>query len=492
MNILSQKQIKMIFGLKLKELRMKSGLSFNELSDKTGLSVSYLNEIEKFKKYPKPDKISLLAKALNSNYDYLTSNKPTKQFKPIFELLDNKIFKDLPLQLFGFEPEHFIGLLSNAPKKTTAYVTAFIEMANRYAMSTENLYYSVLRKYIEMNENYFEDIEKAANECRISNKLNIERITHDDLAKVLIEKYNYTIDHLKLNDSEHLKNVRSVFSNEKNKLFLNKNLHPLQLKFLYGREIGFKVLNSIIRPKTTPTIDIHSFEEVLNNYKASYFSIALLLPESKVVEQTQLFFKQLRWNEKWIINILEQLNSTPEMLFQRWTNILPKHFNINTLFFLRFEHDILKNQFKLNKELHLNGQHFAQAKYNSENYCRRWIAIKSLQTFTQSKNKHKSMQISVQKSKNITTKLEYLSISIAKPNYVFPHKNVSVTLGLAIDNDTKKQLKFLDDDSIPMVEVGQTCETCTITNCKERIAENLTIPNAEQRKKIINAIEQLQ
>jgi transcriptional regulator with XRE-family HTH domain len=217
--MLSPKHIKIIFGLKMKELRIKSGLSFNDLSDKTGLSVSYLNEIEKFKKYPKQDKIYLLAEALESNFEFLTSNKPSKQFKPIFELLDNKIFKDLPLSLFGFEPEHFITLLSNAPKKTTAYITAFIEMANRYAMSTENLYYTVLRKYLEMNENYFEDIEKAANECRTLYDLNIENMTHKDLEHILTENYSYIIDNSKLNEFDLLKNIRSIYKKEKNKLF---------------------------------------------------------------------------------------------------------------------------------------------------------------------------------------------------------------------------------------------------------------------------------
>ena len=48
--------IKLIFGLKLKQVRSDSGLSLYGLAKKTGLSKSYLNEIEKGKKYPKPDR----------------------------------------------------------------------------------------------------------------------------------------------------------------------------------------------------------------------------------------------------------------------------------------------------------------------------------------------------------------------------------------------------------------------------------------------------
>ena len=51
--------IKLIFGLKMKQLRSGKDLSLFKLSKQTGLSKSYLNEIEKGKKYPKTDKIVL-------------------------------------------------------------------------------------------------------------------------------------------------------------------------------------------------------------------------------------------------------------------------------------------------------------------------------------------------------------------------------------------------------------------------------------------------
>ena len=55
---------KIILGLKVKQLRQHKNMSFVELSKAAGMSVSYLNEIEKGKKYPKPDKLKSLAQAL--------------------------------------------------------------------------------------------------------------------------------------------------------------------------------------------------------------------------------------------------------------------------------------------------------------------------------------------------------------------------------------------------------------------------------------------
>ncbi|MEM6805455.1 MAG: helix-turn-helix transcriptional regulator, partial [Bacteroidota bacterium] len=51
--ISSNQVISLIFGFKVRYLRQKFEYSYQELSKKTGLSTSYLNDIEKGKKYPK-------------------------------------------------------------------------------------------------------------------------------------------------------------------------------------------------------------------------------------------------------------------------------------------------------------------------------------------------------------------------------------------------------------------------------------------------------
>jgi transcriptional regulator with XRE-family HTH domain len=64
--IMEEDYIKLIFGLKLKQLRTAKGLSLFGLSKLTGLSKSYLNEIEKGKKYPKAEKVGTIAAYLMS------------------------------------------------------------------------------------------------------------------------------------------------------------------------------------------------------------------------------------------------------------------------------------------------------------------------------------------------------------------------------------------------------------------------------------------
>jgi XRE family transcriptional regulator, fatty acid utilization regulator len=54
-------KVKIIFGLKIRQLRLDKKLSLSEVAEKSNLSISYLNEIEKGKKYPKTDKIMALS-----------------------------------------------------------------------------------------------------------------------------------------------------------------------------------------------------------------------------------------------------------------------------------------------------------------------------------------------------------------------------------------------------------------------------------------------
>ena len=68
---LDQETLRLVFGIKLRGLRLDRGLSLKDLAGKTGLSASYLNEIEKGKKYPKSEKILLIYEALKEKFEDL-------------------------------------------------------------------------------------------------------------------------------------------------------------------------------------------------------------------------------------------------------------------------------------------------------------------------------------------------------------------------------------------------------------------------------------
>ena len=124
--------IKTVFGLKMKQFRQKKNYSLQDLANLTGVSKSYLNEIENGKKHPKHDKIAQLAAALNCTYDDLVSTKLDKSLAPIAEIIQSDFFKEIPLDLFGINKSNLISIISDAPKKVTAFINTLIEISQNY------------------------------------------------------------------------------------------------------------------------------------------------------------------------------------------------------------------------------------------------------------------------------------------------------------------------------------------------------------------------
>jgi hypothetical protein len=177
--------LKHIFGLKVRDLRLNKGFSFQEMSDKSGLSMSYLSEIEKGKKYPKGDKIMVLASVLEVSYDYLVSLQVFKKLEPVISLLRSDIFKEFPMETFGLDPQKIIELVSQDPEKINAFITSVINIARNYEMRGEHFYYAALRSYQEMHDNYFKELEEAADAFRKSGKLGIDQTTDHKLLENL-------------------------------------------------------------------------------------------------------------------------------------------------------------------------------------------------------------------------------------------------------------------------------------------------------------------
>ncbi|MEQ8715379.1 MAG: helix-turn-helix transcriptional regulator, partial [Cyclobacteriaceae bacterium] len=106
---------RIIFGIKLREARENSGYSLKKLGTLSDISPSYLNEIEKGKKYPSYEKVTSIAKQLNVESDWLISEKLDKKLAPVSDLLESGILKELPLEMLGLELPKLLELLSNTP-----------------------------------------------------------------------------------------------------------------------------------------------------------------------------------------------------------------------------------------------------------------------------------------------------------------------------------------------------------------------------------------
>lgn len=496
--MIRDENIRMIFGLKVKMKRQELKMSLSELAKKAEISVSYLNEIEKGKKYPKRSKIASLANTLGTSYDQLVSLKISKKLNALSDLLMSDILHELPLDVFGLAPRNLLELMSDAPAKLSAFVNTIVEISRNYALTVESLYFSVLRSYQEMYDNYFEDIERIADEFRVQWK--IDGGKSGEVFRTYLKQIGYTIDEETLGTDPRLNYFRSILKEDgDNKILLiNRTLNERQKCFILSREVGYHLMELKERSATYTWKKVNSFDELLNDYKATYFAGALMLPEKELVEEMEDFLNQNSFSaEKLIDSIDSKHQASPETYLHRLTSILPKNFGLNKLFFLRLDHKIGTNKFTLTKELHLDGLHSPHGTVLSEHYCRKWVSLKIFQQLeeelSQLDNQNKIV-CSAQVSKYITSGKEYFCISIARPlSSPSPSGNThtSLTIGFLMDDDFKSKCTFWQSEKIRVEWVNETCERCPATDCSLRAYEPTVLIKDKAEATVTEALEEL-
>ncbi|MBB4080379.1 hypothetical protein GGR28_003013 [Lewinella aquimaris] len=482
---------RIIFGLKVKQLRQQRGFSFDQLSKQTGISLSYLNEIEKGKKFPKVDKVDNLAAALGTTTKELTDADLGRELAPVAQLLQSNFLNELPLELFGIELSKVAEIIAAAPVRVGAFISTLLEISRSYALREENFYFAALRSYLELNANYFPELERAVEAFAEQHDLpTIRPLPPRLLGELLEDRYGYEIVPGGLDESPALAGLRSVYLPATGRLLLNGNLTNVQRGFQFGKELAFSYLKLKERSNTSSLLRGRVFEEVLNHSKATYFSVALHLPLQAFTRELRQFFRAPQWDPAAFLALMHRFNATPEMFFHRMTNVIPQFFGLPELFFLRFAHDTRSDNYVIDKELHLSRRHHPHENGLFEHYCRRWVSINLLRSLNDEPGQE--LRIDAQRSKYYGTDDEYLCITLARSDYPRPGKNVSVTLGLLITDELHKQVAFLDDPAIPRVVVNTTCERCPIMDCSVRAAPPVVVDNRERYRAMREALRALE
>jgi predicted transcriptional regulator/DNA-binding XRE family transcriptional regulator len=488
-NMIEEEYIRLIFGLKLRQIRTDKNLSLFGLAKVTGLSKSYLNEIEKGKKYPKRDKILLLSEALDSTYDQMVSLKLDKNLAPIGEILQSRILKEIPLDIFGIKESNLIDIIAEAPVKVNAFISTLFEIAKHYNLTRESFFLAALRSYQEANNNYFDEIELQVEKFAKAYSLDLtQKLSVADLEEILVDEYGYTINNEELTEHEELVYLRSVFVPKSKTLLISKSADVSQRMFIYAKEIAYNYMEISDRLYTFSWIKFESFDQVLNNFFASYFAGALLIPRKELVKELKVVFEKKTFNPTDFTDLILKFTDSPETFYQRLTNILPKDFNLKNLFFLRFNYKPERNDFQLTKELHITNLLEPHANENNEHYCRRWVSIKTLSTIPNSDENH---LFDTQISSYNHTDNEYFVMSSATKD---PFRNGyyrSIALGIMISSHSQSKIQFLEDETIKRRKVGVTCETCSIEDCLERVAPPKKIERKQRFEKIDKVVQLL-
>ncbi len=449
---ISAQNVRFIFGLKLKQLRAENNYSLSQLSALTNISKSYLNEIEKGKKYPKPEKVGYLAKALNTSYDNLVSLQLGKQLAPISALVKSDVLNELPLAFFGLTANDLLVLLANAPIQFSAFVDAIIRIGKEHDFKVESLYFSVLRSFQEMNNNYFPALETSAKKLRKDLQLEGHLVAIKEKLIILLKtEYQYTIDLDGFKGKPNLVHLRYLLvPGTTPTLLINKKLTATQITFILSREASFNILKAKKRPQTSSWIETKSFEHVLNNFKSYYMASALLLDERSFTKGLVDFTKKSIFKPEEVVALIKETNVSAEVFMLRITNLVPRYFRYSNLFFTRYNHSLNDNTYTLSKVL--NGAGLSQSNTNhfEDKACQRWVALKTLSRLKKAqKEKPKNPTIcSIHKIQFENSNNRYLIISVTHKVLPGNNLNCSISVGFLMDSRFMAQTKFAHDKSI--------------------------------------------
>ena len=482
MNVNSE-NLRLVMGFKLKQFRLENGLSLKDLAAKTDLSISYLSEIEKGKKYPKPEKIFQLAEALKISFDELVSLQMNKDFDPLPVVFSSPVIKEFPFRMYGVSPQDLLALITGDPEKSGALIRTFLEIGQDYNMRVEHLLLAALRSYQQMHHNYFEDIENAADAFTEKHHLPASPpLTKEMLQQLLQNEYQYEIDEETLSGYPEVDEIRSVFvCHGKPKLLLQKKLLDSQKAFQMGRELGFQYLKLKERPKSAVRM-IASFEQLLNNFKSSYFAGALMMNRSQMKEDIRKFLGSPHWDGNKILQLIEKYDVTPEMFLYRLSALMPRFFNLREIIFVRFHHEVGTDNFEMTKIFNLSKLFIPNGIGAKEHYCRRWMGIKLMKQMGKWHGElPQKPLVGAQRLKFSNDEREVFSINLAYPSQLVDNRLISVTICFVMNEAFKRTVAFWDDPLIPHVEVNETCERCGFSaeKCSERAVPGI-IFNREQ------------
>lgn len=460
----SAETLRLLLGLKLKTLRQERGASLKEVAERAGVSISYLSEIEKGKKYPKPAKLLDLARALGVPFDELVSQRVDEELAPLKEAIRSPFVQEFPFHLFGIEPEDLLALIANAPEKAAGLVRVLDEVARDYDMRVKHFLFAALRAYQQLHRNYFPDLERAAAVFRREHGWpETPPVGADPLRELLEREYGYTIDTRLLASHPELHVFRSVYRSPRGNgtgptLFVNGWLREEQLAFLFARELGFLELGLTDRPATSSWVRVQRFEPVLNNFRASYFAGALLVAEEVLRADLEAFFDRPHWEPGALIALLERHRTTPEMLFYRMTELLPAHLDLPDLYFMRFTRRAGDERAHLTKVLNMSRVPLPHGLRRELDYGQRWAAIGGIRALDAHRGGAPDPRPHAQRSHFAESGATFLEIAVSRPLSLGGGVS-SVTLGLHLDARLRERVRFADDPALPDVEVVYRGET---------------------------------
>ncbi len=488
--------VNIIFGMKVKQARLDTGMTLTEFASQSELSPSYVTEIEKGRKYPRSDKIMKIAEVLDKDYDDLVSIRLEPPLTHLGTALSSPVLGQFPFEEFGIEMSDIVGVLTRSPDKASALLHAVSEVGRQYDLQEHHFLWSALRSYQELHDNYFPELEDAAVDFAKKHGLDAEFPLSDETLQNLLEKkFSYIIDKERLENDPQLDRYRSVFiRGSKPRLLLNAKLHPSQLRFLLARELGYLALKLTDRANSTPPDQVDSFQQVLNDFRASYVASVLLMPRPQMLDDIQAFFDSNDWSQDALKVMLSKYRVSPENLMYRFSELIPQFFGL-PIHYLRVHRE--GERYRLARQLNLNRLRVPNGLAADEHFCRHWLVVRLL---TELEEKRKAggetsidePVIGVQVSEYLDQKSWFLCFGFAREMPLEGFDSCGI-IGFRIEPNLRNTIRFSADPEIPQVTINETCERCALTpaQCSLRAAPPTALERDGRRLARRKALQEL-
>ena len=486
----NEEKLRFILGFKLKNLRQSHGLSLKDVAAKAGISISYLSEIEKGKKYPKTEKLLALADCYDTTFDALVTAGTADAEQTLEASLESGFFREFPFELFGLQAEDLFSLLTTSPDRAGALIRTFLEVGEMYDIGLEEFLFAALRAYQKLHNNYFPEIEEAA-ETFLSGTSRLERpLDERSLRRFLETEWNYLIDDRRLEADDTLRAFRSItIPDSRTRMFVNPRLLPEQRAFIYAKEIGKRVLDIPQRVTTSSWIKVESFEQVLNNYRTSYFAGALLLDRQDTADGLRSFFSAERFDPVGMLNLMNRLHATPEMFFYRVGQLAYSEFGLKNHYFMRLSMKQGEHTFDVTKLLNLSGLSLPRGLSTNEHYCRKWTGMRLLKERKRQRDiaapdlpARTHPTVAAQRGRIMPGGEEAFIFAMSRTMQLRQQDDSCVIMGFELDDAFRSAVRFWNAPGVPVEDVGITCERCPLPSyqCSERVVP-ASILDEEQR-----------
>ena len=227
---------------------------------------------------------------------------------------------------------------------------------------------------------------------------------------------------------------------------------------------------------------------VLNNFYASYFVGSLLIPRNELSRKLQGIFESKEFNKSDFTDVIHHYNASPETFFYRLTNILPKDFNLQNLFFIRLSHKKGGKKYHIEKELHLINNQSSNISNTSAYYSRRWVSVNALNLYLKAPTE---ANFDLQILHDPNRDKRYLVFSFVVEEAFKEGYLKSIHLGLLINKQLEKRFLFLGDPSLSRENISNVSKDYKIFDSQNRIAKPVILEQQDKNKAIESVVEEI-